>query len=573
MALLEIENLTYHYPDENRSALDRINLTVQEGEFILLAGGSGSGKSSLVRAMAGLIPDFYGGKIAGAVRLDGMDIKALARSEVVRKVGMVFQDPESQLVMTTVEQELAFGMENLGLAPELMKRRIMEVSGALSLHGYLQENIPRLSGGLKQKTLLASILAMQPEILILDEPTSQLDPVAGEEILTVVRRLNEDNGITVILIEQRLERCFHLADRIVVMSEGRIIHDSPDRAAAAAWAVAKDSPFLPPLARLFAATGIQPLPLTVKEGRKALKGLQIPAGLNAAEGKTAKSTEKGVGPEDRIMSGTAAKKTPLLEVKQLWLTYDNGREVLKNINLTLNPAEFLIIMGENAAGKTTLLKTIRGLLRPSRGQVRLLGREANDFTVEALAQTVGYLAQNPNDYLFQPTVREEISFTLQNLGLAEDGRVEKILERFALLPYAAANPRDLSTGERQRAALAAILAADPPILLLDEPTRGLDYEMKASLGELLAGLRQEGHAIIVVTHDVEFAAEYAQKILFLSRGQIVSAGDKKEMLSRSTFYSSQIGKLFHGIDDSIVTLQDGAKALQKLLRGGKADAH
>lgn len=566
MAIIEIENLTYYYPDEVKPALDNINLRLREGEFVLLAGGSGSGKSSLVRALSGLIPDFYGGKIAGAVKLDGADIKAMERSEVVRKVGMVFQDPESQLVMTTVEQELAFGMENLGLAPELMKRRIMEVSGALSLQEYLPENIPSLSGGLKQKTLLASILAMQPEVLILDEPTSQLDPVAGEEILTVVRRLNEDNGITVILIEQRLERCYHLADRILIMDEGKIILDSTDRAAAAEWAVQQESPFVPPLVRLFAQTGIAPLPLTVKEGRQALKELYrykdtLDEDLVSAVSRNTEITEEPE--EEKVLPAAPA---PLLEVQQLWFMYGNGREALKNINLTLRPGDFLVIMGENAAGKTTLLKIIRGLLPPSRGRALLSGGPVSERMVEELAAGVGYLAQNPNDYLFQPTVREEIAFTLRNLGLYSEERVGQVLERFDLKPYAELNPRDLSTGERQRVALAAVLAADPPLILLDEPTRGLDYEMKARLGEMLSALRREGRAIIVVTHDVEFAAEYAKQILFLSRGETVAHGETRPMLSRSIFYSSQIGKLFYGLEEDAVTLRDGQKALGRLLK-------
>jgi energy-coupling factor transport system ATP-binding protein len=270
-------------------------------------------------------------------------------------------------------------------------------------------------------------------------------------------------------------------------------------------------------------------------------------------------------PKEAINSPIAIQNKHLLQIDNLWFSYDNGHEVLKDISLTLDPTNFLVIMGENAAGKTTLLKSIRGLLRPSRGKIKIKDREVGALTVEALAGTVGYLAQNPNDYLFQPTVREEIAFTLQNLALENDTRIEDLLEKFALTRFAGANPRDLSTGERQRVALASILAADPPLIILDEPTRGLDYEMKEILGKLLVSLQQEGHAILVVTHDVEFAAEYATEILFLSRGQIVASGSKNVMLSRSTFYSSQIGKLFYQIDDSIVTLQDGEKALNRYL--------
>lgn len=553
MAAIEIKNLTYFYPDENRPALDQINLSIKEGEFVLVVGGSGSGKSSLVRAMNGLIPDFYGGKIGGAVQLDGESFRSKDRSGVVQKIGMVFQNPESQLVMTNIEQELAFGMENLGLPVELMKRRIMEVSGTLSLYPFLKKSIPQLSGGLKQKVVLASILAMQPEILILDEPTSQLDPVAGEEILTMIRRLNEDNGITVILIEQRLERCFHLADRILVMEQGRIVHNSTDHGETARWAAANNSPFIPPLAKLFAGVGFTRIPLTVKEGRKILK-----SSFQIQEGRESQKTDTNDNPAIKYNS-------PLLEVNKLWLNYNDGTEALKNINLTVCPTELLVIMGENGAGKTTLLKSLRGLLSPSRGKIKINDREVSEQPIEALAGLVGYLAQNPNDYLFLPTVREEIVFTLNNLGLENGTRVDSLLEKLALTRYAEANPRDLSTGERQRVALASVLAAGPRLILLDEPTRGLDYEMKAKLGEILLNLQQEGHALLLVTHDVEFAAEYASEIIFMSQGQIVARGSKNAMLSGSTFYSSQVSKLFYSIDNTVVTLNEGKKALQRLM--------
>lgn len=557
MAFLEIKNLTYYYPETDKPALDDIHLSINEGEFVLVVGGSGSGKSSLVRALSGLVPDFYGGKISGSVSIDGIDLRKMDRESIVQKVGMVFQDPESQLVMTNVEQELAFGMENMGLPPNLMRRRIMEVSSALSLHPFLKSNIPQLSGGLKQKVVLASILAMQPDVLVLDEPTSQLDPVAGEEILTVIRRLNEDNGITVILIEQRLERCFHLADRFVVMEQGKIVHNSTDPEDAARWAVAKGSPFIPPLAKLFAITGITNIPLTVKEGRKLVK-----SSFNVDKSETHKEDNDKEDNDKEDLS--AVHQKPLVEVEKLWFSYGDGTEALKNINLNIYPGDFIVVMGENAAGKTTLLKNIRGLLKPSRGKTKVLDKDIRDLTVEELAGKVGYLSQDPNDYLFLPSVREELAFTLNNLGLKNNGRIEELLERLDLTRYAAANPRDLSSGERQRVALASVLAADHQLVLLDEPTRGLDYELKSRLGKILLDLQKEGRALLVVTHDVEFAAEFARDILLMTQGQIIARGGKEMMLSRSTFYSPQVSKLFHKIDDTIVTMKAGEMALKKL---------
>ncbi len=573
MALLEIKNLTYHYPDTEEPALSRIDLSIKEGEFVVVAGGSGSGKSSLARAIAGLIPDFYGGRIGGSIKLEGRELKEINRAKLAQKIGIVFQDPENQLIMTNVEQELVFGMENLGLPHARMKKAVMEMSGALSLYPFLKSNITQLSGGLKQKVALASVLALQPDILILDEPTSQLDPVAGEEILTILRRMNEENGITVILIEHRLERCLHLADRIIFMEKGRIVHDGQNIRDALKKAFDKGDPFITPLAKLFAAAGSKQIPLTIKEGREIIRQAKSEKPELSWSFDSEPVTTKNTSDIEQLQEKTAEKiyanNTPLLEVERLWFTYENGQETLKDISLKIYPAEFLIIMGENTAGKTTLLKNIRGLLHPSRGNVTISGRSVQDMTVEEQATKVGYLAQNPNDYLFRPSVREEILFTLKNLGMEKDADIEDLMEKFILKDHADYNPRDLSTGERQRVAMASVLAANPPLVLLDEPTRGLDNQMKAILGRVLRSLQEKGHGIIVVTHDVEFAAEYGEKIILMSGGQIIAQGEKHMILSESTFYSPQTGKLFHDIDNSVLTISEGVQALTKIVfRGG-----
>jgi len=555
MAYIEIKDLTYYYPNTTKPALDKVNLTIDEGDFVLLIGGSGSGKSSLVRALAGLIPQFYGGKYGGEVKIRGNVVCEMDKKQLVGEVGMVFQDPESQLVMNSVEQELVFGMENLGLNNNLMKRRIMEVQGALSLSSIMGANISELSGGQKQKVVLASVLAMQPEILILDEPTSQLDPVAGEEILTIIRRLNEENGITVILVEQRLERCFHLADRFVIMDNGKIAYNGTNGVQTVKWSVAEKSPFIPPLSRVFALAGQKDIPLTVKEGRKIIKPYCIKDGVKNEISK--RDNFKGNMTEHKNINCQL-----LLEIKNVWYEYGDGKEVLKNINMQVHPGNFLAIMGENAAGKTTLLKNIRGLLKPSRGKIKILNKDISKYSVEEFAKTVGYLSQNPNDYLFMPTVREELIFTMDNLGLKDNKIIDDLLEKLQISKYAEVNPRDLSSGERQRVALAAILVASPQVLVLDEPTRGLDYEFKNELGKLLLDIQKQGVAILLVTHDVEFAAEYASEVLLMNQGDIVVEGSREEVLSKSTFYSPQISKLFYGIKEDIVTLAEGEKVLR-----------
>jgi len=554
LALVKIENLTYYYPGTEKPALDRINLSIPEGQFVLVIGGSGSGKSSLLRVMAGLIPGFYGGKYGGRVYLDGTELRELDKRSLVQKVGIVFQDPEAQMVMTGVEQEIAFGLENLGLPPKLMRRRVMEVTEALSLTGSLSRFVPELSGGEKQKVALASVLAMQPEVLLLDEPTSQLDPVAGEEILTMVRRLNEENGITVVLIEQRLERCFHLADRVLVMDEGRIVYDHHAPEAMAEWAVRGGTPFVPPLPKLFASVGSRNIPVTVKEGRRLLRNWISNCGFPTS-----------TCAEDRLRVVKADSQKPALEVQKLWFTYPSGTEVLKSVDLDIQPGKFVVIMGENGAGKTTLLKNINGLLKPSRGRVIIGGRDTRMLPVEELAKTVGYLSQNPNDYLFMPMVRQEIEFTRKNLGVEDDATGKQFLNRLGLETIADRNPRDLSTGERQRVALASVLAARPELLLLDEPTRGLDYKLKEELGGLLLELKARGATVAVVTHDVEFAAEYADEIVLMAGGQVMEQGSKYDVLTGSTFYSPQLNKLFHNIIPGVVTFEQAREALVSLM--------
>ncbi len=487
---------------------------------------------------------------SGEIYIGNDEIHQIERRELTQKVGMVFQDPESQLVMVSVEEEIAFGLQNLNLPNSLIRRRIMEITSALTLSDYLDNFIPELSGGQKQKTALGAILAMQPDIILLDEPTSQLDPISGEDILTMIRRLNEENGITVILTEQRLERCFHLADRILVMDNGEIIFDHFSHKEMAKWAVKTNRSFVPPLSKLFAETDYWDIPTTVKEGRKIIKDIHF--------------NRKDLN-DDFLHDCKKEKENLLIEVENLWFNYPNGKEVLKNINFNINSREFIVLMGENGGGKTTLLKNLNGILKPSRGKVKIMGKDTRNIDVEELACKVGYLSQDPNDYLFLPTVEEEILFTMKNLGIDNDKILNEIIDKLQIKSLKNKNPRDLSTGERQRVALASILVTRPKVLLLDEPTRGLDYELKEKLGEILLKLKAEGTAIFMVTHDVEFAAEYADKIILLDRGNIIGFGDKHEMLTNSTFYSPQISKLFHGLVDNVVTKDEGKRVLMSAI--------
>ncbi len=553
MPLFKVENLTYCYPGTEEPALKNISLEIQEGEFLLVTGGSGSGKSTLARVLAGLIPDFYGGRIGGRVFFKGKEIRTTDRRRLAREVGMVFQDPEKQIVQNSVEAELAFGLENLGLPLEEMSRRIAEVSAFMNLSPFRESLTANLSGGQKQMLALASVLAMQPHVLILDEPTSQLDPVSAEEILNAVKRLNEEMGFTVIMVEQRLERCFHLADRALLMDRGEIVFHGSVREEARA-ALSSGLPFVPPVARFFAALNFKVVPVTVKEGRELLRS-HLKG--NPAPALAATSPPETAAPEEEQESA--------ISLKSVWFRYPEGPEVLKDVSLDIQAGQFTAILGENGSGKSTLLKIMVGLFKPGRGRVYVHGRELGHCGFREVRKFTAYLSQNPNDYLFQDTVEDELLFTMRNTGVEDRKLVDEILHRLQLERYRRRNPRDLSSGERQRVALASVLVTRPGLIMLDEPTRGIDLRLKTELGHFLREESAAGRTVIVVTHDVEFAAEFAEKVVMLGAGRIVTAGEKHAVLGTSVFYSPQIGKLCRGICDGVLTLAEAQEHLGPLL--------
>jgi energy-coupling factor transporter ATP-binding protein EcfA2 len=552
LALLEIQNIKYYYPGSTKSSLNSIDLKIREGEFLLVVGGSGSGKSSLARVIDGLIPEFYGGRLDGKLFFQEEKLKGDDRQILNSHVGIVFQDPEKQLVMTSVEAEIAFGLENLGLNQQEMFRRVAEVMSFLNLTSLRDKFTANLSGGEKQKVALASVVAMQPRILVLDEPTSQLDPVAAGEFLDLVEFLNKELGYTVVLIEQRLERCFHLADRIVVMEQGEIICDGTP-GDAARWQLAHQLPFIPPVAKLFASVNSSVVPLTVRDGRRELHKYLPTVSLQEI-------------PERKVKLTPVNEEHTVLAANNIWYSYPGGREVVRGQSLCVKEGEFVVILGANGSGKTTLLKLLTGILKPDRGSVQLLGQDTRNLSLTELGRKVGYLSQNPNDYLFQDTVEDELMFTLNNFQLPDNGICEEILKKLNLYDLRQANPRDLSSGERQRVALASILVAGPRLLLLDEPTRGIDYRLKAELGGFLQGITASGGTVVMVTHDVEFAAENADRIVMIFDGMVACDGPR-EVMGESIFYAPQMSRLFRGIARGVLTVNEGLEKLS----GGALD--
>ena len=545
--MISLRSVTYHYPNRKLPALDGVNLDIRSGEFALIAGDSGSGKSTLLRTMNGLVPHFSGGRIGGTVIVAGHDAVEAGPQLLSRYAGFVAQVPEDQSLMEIVEAEVAFALENAAVPRSQMVERVDEALELVGLKQLRQRRIATLSGGERQRVAIASALALKPTILILDEPTSQLDPETAETILKTLRMLQKDHGLTVVLAEHRLERVLPLADSIAYMENGRVLAHGTARE------VIAHLPVLPPVTSLARRLDWRPLPLSVEEARAFL-----------AERMSDDREDRLIAPPESMNQRACADT--LLQTVGLHFSYDKDQWAIEDINLCLDRGEILAIVGSNGSGKSTLLKAIVALIKPDRGDILRNGRSiAGQKTVE-LAKTIAYLPQNPDDLLFAETVRHEFEITLQNHNLSTDRRVEETLAELALAEFAEHYPRDLSTGQRQRVALGAITITWPEIVLLDEPTRGLDGQMKDQLIAIWRGWKAAGVGIIVVTHDVELAAQVADHVIILDRGKVVESGSARAVLGRQSAVTPQIARLFPGrgwltTQDALNGLQNPAKSL------------
>jgi len=530
--MIELRHVTYRYPGTSQHVLQDLSLTVKEGEFLLVIGPSGSGKSTLLRCLNGLVPHFYGGQFAGDVRVCGQDPVAAEPRRMSRYVGFVFQDPEAQFVVDAVEDELVFAMENHAVPQATMRKRVEEVIDQLDIAHLRQRRVSTLSGGEKQRVAIAAVLTLQPQVLVLDEPTSQLDPQAAEEVLHALVRLNRDLGLTIVLSEHRLERVAQYADRILYLpgNGGSPLLGTPRQ-------VLGQVDLTPPLVTLGKALGWHPLPLTLKEARPYARAFR-----RSIQSSDLSDFQPSDVPPFR----------PSIQVRDVWYAY-NGADALRGVTLDIVPAELVALMGRNGAGKTTLLKQMVGLLRPKQGRVKVMGLDTRQADQQAIIAHVGYVPQNPGALLFSDTVGQELDFTRQSRGMAQGG-YEKLLETLGLASHAERYPRDLSVGERQRVALAAVLVANPEIILLDEPTRGLDYYQKGALAAFLKGEQARGRTVIMATHDVELVAACADRVILLGDGQVVVDGPTREVMADSLVFASQVNKLFR--DARFLTVED-----------------
>lgn len=524
--MIEVHNLSVRY--DRAPVLHNLTLTISEGEMTLIVGPTGSGKTTLLRALAAQVPHLTGGRLSGRILVSGHDTREHQPRDLAGIIGYVAQDPHLSFVTDTVEEELAFTLEQLGVAPELMRRRIEDVLDLLSIEHLRHRSLHTLSGGEAQRVAIGAVLTAQPRILILDEPTSALDPVAAEEVLAALSRLVLDSGLTIILAEHRLERVAQFADQVVALQPA----PSGGMAAVAGSpaTIFGVSEIRPPVAELGVLLGITPPPVTVREARRAVRGLR-PA---------------SPPPPSSHSPGAAA-----IQTESLTITYGDHVAVA-GVSLTINSGEILAVMGRNGAGKSSLLWALAGALVPTRGRVN------------GSAQVV-LVPQSPEDLLFRLTVRGELEAAAAVAGSAAGlAKAHALLEQISPGIDLATNPRDLSEGQRLALALTVQLLREPAVVALDEPTRGLDYPAKDRLAQIVRKLRDSGAAIVVASHDVEFLALIADRVVQLSGGTIVADGPARALLTDSAFSAPQMARVFAPV--ALLTVAEAHQALGSAYR-------
>jgi len=514
-----ISNLTFTYPNRAAPALDNINLTLAQGDFCVLCGHSGGGKTTLLRHLKPAIMPH--GTREGEILFNGTPVNDLAPRDAAAKIGYVSQNIENQIVTDKVWHELAFGLESLGLPTPQIRLRTAETACFLGMQAWFERDTHTLSGGQKQRLILGSILTMHPDVLILDEPTSQLDPIAAEELFTLLAKINRELGVTVILTEHRPEEAFPLANKIIVLDNGCIIYeDTPRNAPRNILGI------LPTPMRIFHGIGASgTCPVTIKEGRKWLKT----------------QTLKPIPPVQE-----PPPVAPALILRDIYFKYEkNAPDVLTGVSFTANKGEITALLGGNGTGKSTTLAIAMGLYKPRRGKITAHGK-------------ITMLPQNPTTLFIGKTVQEDLHEMTQNLD-----ELEHIVRQCRLQHLLDIHPYDLSGGEQQRTALAKVLLTRPQILLLDEPTQGLDTAYKQNFAEILRSLANTGVAIVLVSHDIEFCAEYADRCALFFNGSIITQSTTRAFFANNHFYTTGANRMTRGLVENAVTATDVINALQK----------
>ena len=546
MAHFHIENLTFSYPGSVTPTLDGVSLDIEKGEFLLLCGRSGSGKTTLLRQLKPTLAPY--GKRQGEVFFDGKPIGEMTSREQAEKIGFVMQDPQEQIVTDKVWHELAFGLENLGCDPAVMRLRVAEMASFFGIQDWFHREVAELSGGQKQLLNLASVMAMQPEVLILDEPTSQLDPISAGDFLNTLKKINRELGTTIVITEHRMEDIFPAADRVAVMEDGRLTFLGSPREVGLALRESASPLFsaLPaPVRVYYAVNPAGRCPLTVREGRAWLSE-EFPEGA---------SVDALPEPACPDTDGEAA-----LVIKECWLRYTRtGPDVLRGLNLRVPRGSLFAILGGNGTGKSTALKAVCGSVKAYRGSIEILGKRQRDYRPRELFRgCLSMLPQDPRSLFVKETVLED----LQEMG-AEQAAVEETAALCRITELLSANPADLSGGELQRAALAKVLLRKPKLLLLDEPTKGMDSIFKAEVAAILDRLCREGVTVVMVSHDVEFCAEYAQLVGLFFDGQLITTGTPQTLFGSNSFYTTAVSRMSRHVFRNAVTSEQAAALIKR----------
>jgi len=539
--VIRFDDVSVTYPGADSPALRNVHLALDEGEMGLVVGPTGAGKSTLLRAVNGLVPHFSGGTLAGSVTVDGRSTREHRPRDLADTVGVVLQDPTSGFVADVVEDELAFGMEWLGLAPPVMRRRVEETLDLLGLTELRSRTLATLSGGQRQRVAIGAALTVHPRVLVLDEPTSALDPQGAEDVLAALQRLVHDLGLTVLVAEHRLERVVQYADRVIELTgDGTVREGTPAD-------VMAHCPIAPPVVELARLAGWSPVPLSVRDARRRAAGLR----------RELEPQMDGHATADTAEASAAGAAGPVAVADDLRLRY-GAVTALRGVSLRLHRHEIVALMGRNGAGKSSLLACLAGLTRPATGRLSVGGLDPRRADPADLVQAVGLVPQQPGDLLYATSVAEECRTADEDGGRAV-GSTHAVLERLAPDVPLDRHPRDLSEGQRLMLALAIVLAAQPQLLLLDEPTRGLDYQAKHRLVGVLRRLAAAGHSVVLATHDVELVAESSHRVAILADGELVADGPVAGVLASSPAFAPQVAKVM--APQPWLTVDDVARAL------------
>ena len=551
MVHFQIENLSFAYPTaKEKKSLENVNLTIEKGEYIVLCGKSGSGKTTFLRQLKSVLAPH--GRKEGKILFNGIALEQVSQREQSAKIGYVMQNPEEQIVTDKVWHELAFGLESLGCDQKTMRARVAEMACYFGIQDWFHKDVETLSGGQKQLLNLASIMAMQPEVLILDEPTSQLDPLAASDFLNTVRKINTELGTTVIITEHRLEDIFPYADRAIVMDAGRVIAaDTPRNIGKLLYEQNSDmfAAMPTPVRVFYSGEGEGDCPLTVREGRTWLS-------------KTCPEPKVNTLPAEEL----PASKDIALSLDNLWFRYEKSSpDVLRGVTAKVPVGSLYAIVGGNGAGKSTMLKSVCGICKPYRGGVKVFGKPVAKYkSAELFGGCLAMLPQDPKSLFVKKTVREELEeMTADREKIAEIAQICEIENLLDNHPY------DLSGGEQQRSALAKVLLTKPKLLLLDEPTKGIDSFFKVKLADILCKLKQQEITIVMVSHDVEFCAKYADRVSMFFDGQILTTDTPRRFFGNNSFYTTAANRMSRHIFSMAVTAEDVVQLYRNNQEGSK----